>query len=120
MAYWKAQGMRGKLGVGFCPTCNEPNGEPPADIAQKFMASMEFDEIDPALCEGLEAPTCEDLQLLAAKYADVVILGEENTGHVEAFCKENDILCIDGKNYANDPAEAIKVYESLLVEEDVE
>ena len=89
-------------------------------LGPKLKAGMEFDEIDPALCEGLEAPTCEDLQLLAAKYADVVILGEENTGHVEAFCKENDILCIDGKNYANDPAEAIKVYESLLVEEDVE
>ena len=46
VAYWKAQGMGGKLGVGFCPTCYEPTGEPPADIARKFVASMEFDEID--------------------------------------------------------------------------
>ena len=46
VAYWKAQGMGSKLGVGFCPTCNEPNGEPPAEIAHKFAAAMEFDEID--------------------------------------------------------------------------
>ena len=89
-------------------------------LGPNLKSGMEFDEIDPALCEGLEAPTCEDLQLLAAKYADVVILGEENTGHVEEFCKANDIPCIDGKAFSENPTDAIKVYESLLVEEDVE
>ena len=28
--YWRTSGMSGKLGVGFCPTCNEPHGEPAA------------------------------------------------------------------------------------------
>jgi len=40
VAYWQAQGMRGKLGVGFCPTCNEPHGEAPAQIASKFAAAV--------------------------------------------------------------------------------
>jgi hypothetical protein len=38
VAYWKASGMAGKLGVGFCPTCNEPNGEVPSQIASKVRA----------------------------------------------------------------------------------
>ena len=46
VAYWSAQGMAGKLGVGFCPTCNEPHGEPAAQIASKFKAAAAFDEID--------------------------------------------------------------------------
>ena len=40
MVYWKAQGMMDKLGVGFCPTCNEPHGEAPAQIASKFAAAV--------------------------------------------------------------------------------
>jgi hypothetical protein len=81
---------------------------------------MEFDEIDPSLTEGLEAPTCEDLQMLAAKYSDVVILGEENTDAVAKYCEENGITLIDGKGFATQPEDAIKIYESLLVESDVE
>jgi hypothetical protein len=46
VGYWKAQGMGGKLGVGFCPTCNEPSGEPKDQIASKFIAAEEFEEID--------------------------------------------------------------------------
>lgn len=89
-------------------------------LGPNLKAGMEFDEVDPSLTKGLEAPTCADLQLLGAKYADVVILGEGNTEHVEAFCKENNIEVIDGKAFADTPAEALKVYESLLVETDVE
>jgi hypothetical protein len=40
VAYWQAQGMMDKLGVGFCPTCNEPHGEAPAQIASKFAAAV--------------------------------------------------------------------------------
>jgi starch synthase len=89
-------------------------------LGPNLHAGLLFDEIAPELVEGLEAPTCEDLQLLAAKYADVVILGEGNTDHVEEYCKANGIDCIDGKGFIETPEEAIKIYESLLVESDVE
>ena len=36
--------MADKLGIGFCPTCNENAPEP--DIDKKFAAASEFDEID--------------------------------------------------------------------------
>jgi hypothetical protein len=89
-------------------------------LGPNLKAGMLFDEIAPELVEGLDAPTCEDLQLIGAKYADVVILGEGNTAHVEEFCKANGIECIDGKGFAETPEEAIKIYESLLVASDVE
>lgn len=47
--YWLASGMAGKLGVGFCPTCNEPHGEATAQIAAKFNATRSaagVEEID--------------------------------------------------------------------------
>ena len=43
-ADWKSHGMADKLGIGFCPTCNENTPEP--DIDKKFAAAAEFDEID--------------------------------------------------------------------------
>lgn len=89
-------------------------------LGPKLKSGMEFDEIDPSLTEGLAAPTCEDLQLLAAKYSDAVILGEGNTEHVEEYCKSNNIEVIDGKAFAENAADAIKVYESLLATSDVE
>jgi starch synthase len=89
-------------------------------LGPNLKAGMEFDDIDPALLDSLDTPTCEALQLIAAKYSDVVILGEKNTEHVEEFCKSNNIECIDGKAFAENPAEAMKVYESLLVESNVE
>ena len=89
-------------------------------LGPNLHAGMLFDEIAPELVEGLEAPTCEDLQLLAAKFSDVIILGEGNTDHVAEYCKSNGIECIDGKGFAETPEEAIKIYESLLVESDVE
>jgi starch synthase len=89
-------------------------------LGPNLKEGMLFDEIDPAHAEGLDAPTCEDLQLLAAKFADVVILGEKNTGHVEEFCKANNIEVIDGTTFQENPAEAIKIYESLMVASDVE
>ena len=89
-------------------------------LGPNLKAGMEFDEIDPSLTKGLESPTCEDLQMLAAKYSDVVILGEENTEAVAKYCEDNGIVLIDGKGFAQQPEEAIKIYESLLVESDVE
>jgi len=89
-------------------------------LGPNLKAGLEFDEIDSSLTEGLEAPTCEDLQKLAAKYSDVVILGEENTDHVAEYCEANNIPVFDGKNFAQTPEEAIKIYESLLATTDVE
>lgn len=43
VAYWKSKGMGGKLGVGFCPTCGK---EAPSQIAAKFAAAADSDEID--------------------------------------------------------------------------
>ena len=83
-------------------------------------AGMEFDEIDPEYTEGLEAPTSVDLQKLAAKYSDVLILGEENTEEVADYAKSIGVDVIDGTSFQEHPEEAIKVYESLLVESDAE
>ena len=46
VAYWKAQGMAAKLGIGFCPTCSSPSGEPLAQIKAKFKVAMDYHEID--------------------------------------------------------------------------
>ena len=56
-------------------------------LGPKLKAGMEFDEIDPALTEGLDAPTTADLHKLAAKYADFVVLGDENTDDLEEYAK---------------------------------
>ena len=74
-------------------------------LGPNLYAGLLFDEIAPELVERLEAPTCEDLQLLAAKYSDVVILGEGNTDHVAEYCKARGIECIDGKGFAETPEE---------------
>lgn len=89
-------------------------------LGPKLKAGMEFDEIDPSLTEGLEAPTSVDLQKLAAKYSDVLILGEDNTDEVAEYAKSIGVEVIDGSAFMDQPEEAIKVYESLLVESDAE
>jgi len=75
--YWQAQGMGGKLGIGFCPTCyDSTNGESPAQIAQKFMATLESgaEEIDMFAFGGLVslqqtafAPYWEGMKLFLAE-----------------------------------------------------
>ena len=89
-------------------------------LGPKLKAGMEFDEIDPALTEGLDAPTTADLHKLAAKYADFVVLGDENTDDLEEYAKSVGVDVIDGKAFGEQPEDAIKVYESLFVESDVE
>jgi hypothetical protein len=72
------------------------------------------------LTEGLEAPTSVELQKLAAKYSDVLILGEQNTEEVAEYAKSIGVEVVDGTSFMDQPEEAIKVYESLLVETDAE
>ena len=81
---------------------------------------MEFDEIDPSLTKAWKHSTSVDPQKLAAKYSDVVILGEENTDEVAEYAKSIGVEVIDGSAFMDQPEEAIKVYESLLVESDAE
>jgi len=89
-------------------------------LGPQLKAGMEFDEIDASLIENLEAPTSVDLQKLAAQYADVLILGEENTQEVAEYAKSIGVEVVDGTSFMEHPEEAIKVYESLLVETDAE
>lgn len=89
-------------------------------LGPKLKSGMEFDEIDPALTEGLDSPTTADLHKLAAKYADFVVLGDENTDDLEEYAKSEGVDVIDGKAFCDQPEDAIKVYESLFVESDVE
>lgn len=89
-------------------------------LGPNLKAGLEFDEIDAAHTEGLEAPTKEVLQKLAAKYADLVVLGEEGLEYMQAYCEENNITCVDGTTFPSDPGKMLKVYESLLEATEVE
>lgn len=89
-------------------------------LGPKLKSGLEFDEIDNSLTEGLEAPTKEDLQKLAAKYADMVVLGEENLDYMSEFCDANQIPFVDGAKFVEQPAEILKVYESLLEATEIE
>ena len=49
-----------------------------------------------------------------------MVLGDENTDDLEEYAKSVGVDVIDGKAFGEQPEDAIKVYESLFVESDVE